>query len=326
MLVYGSLSLPFSGRSCIIRHTIGTTRYIHILPINSYGTAHSLWLARSLASYTKRSFTLDTPLTRRLTCNKQATVTTTAYKPIAQKSIVKTTITKRIASLVTQRALATNSHNSDNNNSSPQTSIKSKRPFQFQRDVLTIPNLLTTTRIAATPYLGYLILNGQYTTGLTVFALCSLTDLLDGFIARRWHMTSFVGSLLDPLADKLMMTVMTVTLSMQHLLPVPLAVLIIGRDIGLVVSAFYYRYRTLPPPFTISRYFNVGIASASVHPSMISKVNTALQVALVGVSLAYPVIGLEVNAPLVALQWTVAATTIGSGLGYVFAKNTVRSI
>ncbi|RKP09453.1 CDP-alcohol phosphatidyltransferase-domain-containing protein [Thamnocephalis sphaerospora] len=197
------------------------------------------------------------------------------------------------------------------------------RRFSIRKEITTLPNLLTMSRLVVTPYLGYLVASGEYKLGLAAFAYCSVTDWLDGFIARRWKMESFVGSLLDPLADKTLMTVLTVTLAMQGLLPLPLAGLILARDVGLVISAFYYRYRTLPPPFTLARFFDVRVASARVHPSL---VNTALQLGLMGVSLVYPVLGIEPNAPLEALQLAVAVTTIWSGVGYMTAKNTVRSI
>jgi cardiolipin synthase len=64
--------------------------------------------------------------------------------------------------------------NEANSNSPP---LK-RHKFQFKQDVLTLPNLLTMTRIATTPYLGHLILSEQYSTGLVVFALISITDLV----------------------------------------------------------------------------------------------------------------------------------------------------
>lgn len=71
---------------------------------------------------------------------------------------------------------------------------------------------------------------------------------VDGWLARRFNMGSVMGSILDPAADKFLMTTLTVTLTMNGSLPWPLAVLIIGRDAALSVSAFYWRYITLAPP------------------------------------------------------------------------------
>jgi cardiolipin synthase len=61
-------------------------------------------------------------------------------------------------------------------------------------------------------------------------------------------MGTVLGSILDPAADKFLMTTMVVTLTMNEMLPLPLAILILGRDVGLSISAFYFRYISLPHP------------------------------------------------------------------------------
>lgn len=64
---------------------------------------------------------------------------------------------------------------------------------------------------------------------------------------------------------------------------VPLVVLIVGRDVALVVSAFFIRYRSLPEPKTFARYWDPRLPSAKVQPTQVSKYNTFLQIILVGV-------------------------------------------
>ena len=61
----------------------------------------------------------------------------------------------------------------------------------------------------------------------------------------------------------------------------PLVTIILGRDILLSITAFYYRYVSLPPPRTLSRYWDFSLPSAEVRPTSISKVNTFLQLALI---------------------------------------------
>ncbi|KAE9399310.1 hypothetical protein BT96DRAFT_1019630 [Gymnopus androsaceus JB14] len=139
-------------------------------------------------------------------------------------------------------------------------------------------------------------------------------------------MTSVLGTILDPAADKALMTTLTVTLSMKGMLPVPLAVLILGRDVLLSLSAFYIRYTSLPPPKTFSRYWDFGIPSAEVHPTDISKVNTGLQLLLMGTTTISPLLPWAIDGPLTGLQWIVATTTIWSGLSYVFSKNAYRVV
>lgn len=71
----------------------------------------------------------------------------------------------------------------------------------------------------------------------------------------------------------------------------PLAVLILGRDIILGIAAIYYRYISLPPPKTLARYWDFSLPSAEVRPTDISKVNTALQLALVGCTMGQMAFG-----------------------------------
>ena len=69
-----------------------------------------------------------------------------------------------------------------------------------------------------------------------------------------------------------------------------LAVIILGRDVGLAISAIYYRWISLPPPKTMARYWDFSLPSAEVKPTEISKINTALQLVLVGSAIALPVV------------------------------------
>ncbi|KAK9711014.1 hypothetical protein K7432_008098 [Basidiobolus ranarum] len=202
--------------------------------------------------------------------------------------------------------------------------FKKLKEIPLKEEVFNIPNVLTLSRLAASPFIGYLIYQQQYTVALIGFAIAGFTDMLDGYIARKWNMKTFVGSIIDPMADKTLMTILTVTLASQNLIPMPLAVIILGRDIGLVISSFYYRYISLPPPKTLTRYFDFTLPSAEVRPTQISKVNTALQLLLMGSSLAGPVFGFSESIALTALQYTVGATTILSGASYVYSKDAVR--
>ncbi|CAO3677643.1 unnamed protein product [Umbelopsis vinacea] len=217
---------------------------------------------------------------------------------------------------------------------------KLKTNIPTHENIYTIPNILTFSRLLASPYIGYLIVNEKYPLALGIFAVAGFTDMLDGFIARKYNMKTFVGSIIDPLADKTLMTILTVTMAMQNLLPaftenvvvvvlpmrlaVPLAVIILARDGGLVLSSFYYRYISLPPPKTFVRYWDFSIPSAEVRPTTISKINTALQLLLMGASLTSPVLGFPDATLLSGLQWTVGVTTIWSGASYIYSKDAVR--
>ena len=108
---------------------------------------------------------------------------------------------------------------------------------------------------------------------------------------------------------------------------VPLAVLILGRDILLGLSALYYRYISLPPPRTFARYWDFSLPSAEVRPTTISKINTFLQLGLIGATmsgLAMGGLGETAQTALEASWWVVGATTVWSGGSYVWGKNAVR--
>lgn len=86
-------------------------------------------------------------------------------------------------------------------------------------NIYTIPNILTASRLVAAPVIGYLVLQGDLKWALVLFAYAGVTDLVDGWIARRYNLQTVVGSVIDPMADKVLMTVLTVTLAMKGFMP-----------------------------------------------------------------------------------------------------------
>lgn len=185
-------------------------------------------------------------------------------------------------------------------------------------NILTVPNIITVCRIAATPYLGYLVLTEQFSWATGLFLVAGISDVVDGYIARNFkNQMSVLGSALDPLADKFLISVLTVTLTMANLLPVPLAFTIIGRDVFLILAGSIYRYKSIEAPVTLSKYFNAKNASIKFNPSNLSKLNTGVQISLVTLTLAAPVFEF-VNHPLLQAMWYLTAfTTISSGVDYV---------
>ncbi|KZP19352.1 hypothetical protein FIBSPDRAFT_828218 [Athelia psychrophila] len=203
---------------------------------------------------------------------------------------------------------------------------ENKPTLSIRENIYTIPNILTVSRILACPVLGWAILHDNFylASGLLLYAGAS--DFVDGYLARRFNMQSVLGTILDPAADKTLVTTLAVTLTMQGLIPLPLAVIIMGRDVLLSFSAFYIRYTSLPAPKTFARYWDFSIPSAEVHPTQISKINTALQIVLMAQATITPVLPEYLVLPAEPLQWVVAATTIWSGLSYLFSKDAVRII
>jgi cardiolipin synthase (CMP-forming) len=113
---------------------------------------------------------------------------------------------------------------------------------------LNLPNTITLSRMITTPFIGYFISNNQIGLGLSLLGVAAFSDALDGYIARKYHMKTPLGTILDPLADKLLMTTLVVSLTNINLLPLELGVTIIARDILLVGNTIVQRYKTLPRP------------------------------------------------------------------------------
>jgi cardiolipin synthase len=117
--------------------------------------------------------------------------------------------------------------------------------------VKNLPNILTAARILATPYLFWLVWTHHYTQVIWLFIIIGLTDIADGFIARHYHAQSRLGAYLDPIADKLLLSGMFITLLLAGLMEPWLAYVVLGRDllILLVAGAFYLakKSRDFPP-------------------------------------------------------------------------------
>ncbi|RDW70200.1 hypothetical protein BP5796_08597 [Coleophoma crateriformis] len=202
--------------------------------------------------------------------------------------------------------------------------LKALTKVTKHENIYTIPNILTFSRLIAAPVVGYLVLHDQHAWAVGLFAYAGITDLVDGWIARRWNLQTVVGTVIDPMADKTLMTILTVCLAIKGALPVWLAFIILGRDVGLAIAAIYYRWISLPPPKTFSRYWDFSLPSAEVHPTTISKYNTALQLALIGATTAMPLITADISTAMMAMQYLVATTTVWSGASYVYTKDAVK--
>lgn len=101
--------------------------------------------------------------------------------------------------------------------------MKKALPVSSHENIYTIPNILTSSRLVAAPFIGYCILHDHHAWALGLFAYAGITDLLDGWIARKWNQGTVVGTVIDPMADKILMTVLTVALAMKGALPGELA-------------------------------------------------------------------------------------------------------
>ncbi len=165
-----------------------------------------------------------------------------------------------------------------------------------------LPNAITVARIVACVPLTLWIVRDQARMALWLAFAVGVSDVLDGFLARRFGWQSRIGGLLDPLADKLFLVCAFVALGVSGSLPVGLIVLVMLRDLVIVAGAVAYHnlVETVPP-----------------SPSLIGKVSTMSQVLLVLAVLAGPA-GLPLPAQVPGLLiGVVAALAVVSGAHYV---------
>ncbi|GAA5904348.1 cardiolipin synthase [Sporobolomyces salmoneus] len=230
----------------------------------------------------------------------------------------------RISTLIQPRRFYSTPPPTPSSSSSEPPSSSPSPTLTKHENIYTIPNALTLARILSCPLIGWYIVKGELGIATSLLFVAGVSDLVDGYLARKYNMGTVLGSIMDPAADKLLMTTMVISLTMRGMLPMPLAVLILGRDVLLILSAFYFRYASLPPPKTFKRYWDFSIPSASVHPTTISKYNTFLQLVLVGTTTVGPLLPFDIAMPLTALQWIVAGTTVWSGLSYVGSGKAIK--
>jgi len=166
-----------------------------------------------------------------------------------------------------------------------------------------IPNLITVVRLLLVPPIVVSLLRADYGLALLLFVAAGLSDALDGFLAKTFNWTSRLGGLLDPIADKLLLVSCYLALTWQGLIPVWLTALVIGRDLVILIGAIVY---------------NAVVERLEAAPSVISKINTLSQLVLVVAVL------FNYGAQLLPAGWLdilfhgVFATTLLSGVDYVW--------
>ena len=100
--------------------------------------------------------------------------------------------------------------------------------------ILNVPNALTMLRMLLLPVYWYFILNDHYHTALAVFIIASLTDLADGYIARKYDLITDFGKLMDPLADKLMTISVMLSFALKGVIPWAALAILLAKE-GLMV-------------------------------------------------------------------------------------------
>lgn len=135
-----------------------------------------------------------------------------------------------------------------------------------------LPNLITLLRLISVPAIYILISLDFYIGAFCVFAFAGISDWADGYLARKWHVESAFGRIFDPIADKALMIICFLTLGVRDHLPLWLVILTVARDLAIILAGLYAFWQRLKIKF---------------QPIMVSKLNTFLQILLVGVTLLF---------------------------------------
>ena len=161
-------------------------------------------------------------------------------------------------------------------------------------------NLFTLLRLILTPFVAADILHGHFGRAILVFFAAGITDILDGFLARRLGAASRVGAYFDPIADKILLTAIYLSLGLANAIPWWMVALVFARDLLILAMAAYALL------FTSLRKF---------PPSVWGKVSTFLQIAA-----AMVVMGARdgIPAPVQLALWLMVAGTLWSGLHYAW--------
>ena len=107
--------------------------------------------------------------------------------------------------------------------------------------VLTVPNVLSFLRLVGIPIFVFLLLTGRDGLALLVLIVSAFTDWLDGKLARRWHQTTKLGQLLDPVADRLYILAAVVCFVWRDIIPWWFALIVVGRDAALALLLPFLR-------------------------------------------------------------------------------------
>lgn len=166
-----------------------------------------------------------------------------------------------------------------------------------------LPNVISVTRMLLVVPAVWSIVNHDDVVALSVIILAGVSDALDGLLAKRFGWITRAGAILDPLADKLFVAGSFVAAVWVGLIPVWITVIVIGRDVIIVIGALFYHWQ---------------VGDFKPQPSVLSKVNTFLQLLLVLAVVARHYSEVLPRGTVPALVVAVALTTLTSAADYFF--------
>lgn len=180
--------------------------------------------------------------------------------------------------------------------------------------MLTLANQLTLLRMLLIPVFAILLVYGYVGGALAVFTVAGLTDLLDGYFARRSGQPTTLGAWLDPVADKLLLLTMFVVLTLPlphitHRMPLWLTVVVASRDVGIVLTV---------------AIVNLALGPRTFYPSIWGKLATGTFVATGVVTLCFNWLAVPSVVPDVFFGASALITVI-SALHYLLTAQRPRT-
>ncbi|HEX2583547.1 MAG TPA: CDP-alcohol phosphatidyltransferase family protein [Steroidobacteraceae bacterium] len=166
-----------------------------------------------------------------------------------------------------------------------------------------LPNALCVLRMLLALPVAWFLYHERYDVTFFVFFVAAVTDGLDGYIAKRFNWTTELGKILDPLADKLLLVTVFITLTIIGKVAPWLVTLVVLRDVIIAVGATIYR--------------SMAGSLADSSPTWISKVNTVMQISYVLAAIAASSVSWPSAEAISVLGYITAGTTVISGADYI---------
>ena len=167
---------------------------------------------------------------------------------------------------------------------------------------MSIPNLIAIARILLVPVVVWAIGSGEMLLAFLLFLAAGVSDAVDGFIAKRFNMTSEIGAYLDPLADKALIVSIYIALGITEVIPRWLVILVVSRDI-MIIGGVLLSWLVGNP--------------IKVKPLLVSKLNTFAQIAYACLVLGSLGFRFDAQYLQTLLMGLVAALTLTSVAFYV---------
>ena len=167
---------------------------------------------------------------------------------------------------------------------------------------MNLPNIITLGRLLSVPVAIYLILNNYMTAAFWLFVAAGISDGVDGYLAKTLGQSSTLGAYLDPIADKVLLVGVYLTLGHAGHLPIWLVIIVVFRDLIIVGGIVL---------------LHISTNGVRMRPLIISKINTAAQIALIALVLAELGLNFNMGSYLDVLVYVVGLTTVASGASYI---------